>query len=167
MARESFDDGGYRSGQLAAAAGVSADTLRYYERRGLLEPPRRLGNNYRLYPREALDGVRRIQRGLAIGFTLDELGVFLRVRKSGRPPCRQVRSGAAQRLEDVEREIERLRRFRDELRRLLDDWDERLLATPEGQPARLLETATPRVERLGPGGPRTMPRAGKEKEDTR
>ena len=80
-----------RSGEVARRAGVSADTLRHYEQRGLLRKPRRLANGYRAYPPEALDRVLLIQRALAVGFTLDELAEILRDRDGGRPPCRKGR----------------------------------------------------------------------------
>lgn len=141
---------GYRSGELARAAGVSADTLRHYERRGLLARPDRLANGYRLYPHDSLGRVRVIQRGLSFGFTLDELARFLRAREAGHPPCRDVRALAAQRLEDLERQIAELVAFRDELAQVIRNWDRRLAKGRESQPARLLETLAPsRVGSMG------------------
>src|ERR1700724_2134697 len=61
---------GLRSGALAHRAGVSKDTLRFYERRGLLEPPRRASNNYRLFPIEVVERLRWIRQALAVGFTI-------------------------------------------------------------------------------------------------
>jgi DNA-binding transcriptional MerR regulator len=131
-----------RSGELAAATGVSQDTLRHYEKAGLLPPPKRLPNGYRTYPPEALGTVRLVQRGLAVGFTLSELGPFLKARCAGAPPCRKVHALAAERLADLERQIERLARFRDEFRQVLGEWEGRLAGTPEGSPAKLLESLT-------------------------
>ena len=131
-----------RSGQLAAAAGVSPDTLRYYEKAGLLPTPRRLPNGYRIYPAKALDLVVLVQRGLAIGFSLDELGVFLKARRAGAPPCRRVHALATRRLAELERQIERLSRFREHFRETLEEWERRLEGTPSGSPARLLESLT-------------------------
>ena len=68
LKRESF----IRAGELAKAAGVSTDTLRHYERKGLLQRPRQAANGYRQYPPEALDRVLVVWRALAVGFTLDE-----------------------------------------------------------------------------------------------
>jgi DNA-binding transcriptional MerR regulator len=133
---------GMRSGELAAAAGVSADTLRHYEKAGLLPAPRRLANGYRVYPAEALDLVLLVQRGLAIGFGLDEIGVFLRARRAGSPPCRKVHALATKRLAELEQQIESLIQFREYFRQVLEEWDERLAGTPDGSPARLLETLT-------------------------
>jgi DNA-binding transcriptional MerR regulator len=61
-----------RSGELAQLAGVSPDTLRHYERKGLLAAPHRSPNGYREYPASALDRVRLIRRALAVGFTLSD-----------------------------------------------------------------------------------------------
>jgi DNA-binding transcriptional MerR regulator len=62
-----------RAGALARAAGVSTDTLRHYERKGVLGAPRRSANGYREYPPESLERVRLIRRALCFGLTLDEL----------------------------------------------------------------------------------------------
>jgi DNA-binding transcriptional MerR regulator len=129
-----------RSGELAKAAGVSADSLSHYEKLGLLPEPARRENGYRIYPPDALARVRLIQGGLAIGFTLAELATFLGLRDSGRAPCRRVRATAVQRLAEVESRIDELCRFRDDLRRTLGEWDRRLGASTEGRPARLLES---------------------------
>ena len=129
-----------RSGELAKAAGISADTLRHYEKLGLLSEPARRENGYRAYPPEALARVRLIQGGLAIGFTLAELATFLGLRDSGRAPCRRVRAAAGERLAEVESRIGELCRFRDDLRRALAAWDRRLGRAGEGEPARLLES---------------------------
>nr|MDQ5839375.1 MerR family transcriptional regulator [Acidobacteriota bacterium] len=80
-----------RAGELARAAGVSTDTLRHYERKGVLACPRRSANGYREYPADALARVRLVRRALAVGFTLDELARILRARERGVAPCREVR----------------------------------------------------------------------------
>lgn len=123
---------------------MSTDTLRHYERRGLLRRPSRLANGYRVYGPEALERVRLIQQGLSLGFTLAELAGFLRERDAGRPPCGRVRTVAGERLAEVERRIEELTRFRDDLREVIRDWDRRLAAGSASRPMRLLETATSR-----------------------
>lgn len=137
---------GHRSGEIARRAGVSTDTLRHYERKGLLGKPRRLENGYRAYPPEALDRVLIIQRALAVGFTLDELATLLRARDRGQHPCRDVRALAERKLHDVERQLEDLARFRDGLEQLLRDWDGRLAKRTGDGPARLLESIASRLE---------------------
>ena len=131
--------GPLRSGQLAALAGVSTDTLRHYERKGLLAS-RRAANGYREYQPEALARVRLIQHSLSVGFALDELATFLKVRDEGGAPCKQVRALAAKKLEDLERRIRALRELRDDLRAMLKDWDARLAGARNGERAWLLET---------------------------
>jgi DNA-binding transcriptional MerR regulator len=133
-------DGGCRSGELARRAGVSADTLRHYERRGLLPAARRTPNGYRLYPAEALERVRLIQKALSLGFTLEELATFLRIRGGGRPPCRNVHRTAVERLSELDGRIEELTRLREGLRSIVESWEESLRQSGEGRPARLLES---------------------------
>ena len=139
-----------RSGELARAAGVSTDTLRHYERKGVLARPRRAPNGYRLYPPEALAGVRLVRRALAVGFTLDELASILRERRgSGRPPCRRVRELAAQKLAAVEERLSEMASLRDELREILRRWDERLARAGDGARAGLLEALSEDETRAG------------------
>ena len=131
--------GALRAGELAARAGVSTDTLRHYERKGILPAPRRLANGYRSYPAAALDRVRAIRAALAIGFTLDELAPLFRARERGRPPCRAVRELAAVKLLAAQAQLADLERLVATLHGLLAAWDGRLSTTPAGEPARLLE----------------------------
>ena len=159
---------GMRSGELAKAAGVSADTLRHYEKLGLLAEPARRANGYRAYPSGALARVRLIQGGLAIGFTLAELATFLGLRDSGTAPCRRVRAAAGERLAEVESRIDELCRFRDDLRRTLSDWDERLGSADDGRPVRLLESlevaGNRRARRAAVGSTRFTRAPGAKKE---
>jgi DNA-binding transcriptional MerR regulator len=128
-----------RSGELGKAAGVSVDTLRHYEKKGLLPAPQRGDNRYRLYPPAALQRVLVIQRALDMGFTLGDLARVLRRRDAGGAPCGEVRAIAATRLEELESRIVGLMALRDELRQLVQRWDERLSALPPGQRAGLLD----------------------------
>ena len=128
-----------RAGEMARACGISTDTLRHYERVGVLPKPQRTGAGYRLYPPEAEARVRTIRRALAIGFSLAELARILRVRERGGAPCREVRALAVAKLAALERQVEDLIVLRDQLRQLVMDWEQRLDATPEGTQARLLD----------------------------
>jgi DNA-binding transcriptional MerR regulator len=131
---------------LAEHAGVSTDTLRHYERKGLIPAPRRSPNGYREYPAHTLDRVRLVRRALTVGFTLDELIPILRERDKGGAPCRQVRALTAFKLEQLEARLKQMSALRDELRGLISEWDSVLESTAPGQPVRLLEslTASPR-----------------------
>jgi DNA-binding transcriptional MerR regulator len=139
-----------RSAELARECGVSTDTLRHYERVGVLPKPRRTQGGYRQYPPEALKRVRVIRRALEIGFTLDELARILRVRDSGGAPCREVRSLAETKLDQVTQKIEDLCDLRDHMRRVLADWDQRLAAVPVGARAGLLESLISRPSQKRP-----------------
>ena len=128
-----------RSGELARICGISTDTLRHYERVGVLPRPRRTPGGYRQYPPEAVKRVRLVRRALEIGFTLDELAQILRVRDSGGAPCREVRALADAKLHQVRVKIDDLCALRDHMARILTDWDQRLTRTPHGERAGLLE----------------------------
>lgn len=133
------EGGPLRSGELARISGVSADTLRHYERKGLLKP-RRAPNGYREYPRHAVERVRLIRNALAIGFKLDDLERVFRIRDAGGAPCHQVRELAAAKLDELETLVRDLTAMRDEMRKLIKDWDRRLNSVAADEPARLLET---------------------------
>lgn len=128
------------SGELARICGVSPDTIRHYERLGVLPTAVRRANGYRRFPRESVGRVRLIRRALAIGFSLAEVARILQQRDGGAPPCRSVRALAGEKLDELERRIAEMTAARDELARLLEEWDGRLAATPEGEEARLLDT---------------------------
>jgi DNA-binding transcriptional MerR regulator len=128
-----------RAGELARACGVSTDTLRHYERVGVLAKPLRTPAGYRQYPAEALVRVRLVRRALAIGFSLAELARILRTRERGGAPCREVRALAAGKLAELERQLTEMTALRDHLLRLVAEWDKRLDATPAGMRAGLLE----------------------------
>ena len=130
----------FSSGELASLAGVSSDTLRHYERKGVLTRPRRSSNGYRQYPAEALQRVQLVRRALSVGFTLDELSTILKIRDQGGAPCQEVRTLAAQKLSNIESQLRDLTRLRDELRTTLRDWDARLARRTEGERVGLLES---------------------------
>jgi len=143
-----------RSGQLARLAGVSRDTLRHYERKGLLQPAGRSANGYRRFHPEALGRVRMIRAALSIGFSIDELGRILRARDRGKPPCREVRELAGDKLHALDAQLRELQRWRDQLRRTLSLWDKALRKVQPGRRAGLLEafaaTNPESSERLSP-----------------
>ncbi|HYW42278.1 MAG TPA: heavy metal-responsive transcriptional regulator [Bryobacteraceae bacterium] len=129
-----------RSGELARVAGISTDTLRHYERMKVLPAPRRSAGNYRLYAPAAVDRVKLIRRALAVGFSLAELAKIFKVRDAGGAPCRHVKRLLEDKVIALDAQISDLVAMRDQLKTVLGDWEERLSRTPEGTPARLLET---------------------------
>ena len=129
-----------QSGELSRLAGISTDTLRHYERLGVLPKPPRTNGGYRDYPANSLERVRLIQSALKVGFSLPELVTILRMRDRGEVPCDKVRAIAGHKLQEVEQQINDLLGTRDQLKRILKDWDDRLARTGRGKPARLLES---------------------------
>jgi MerR family mercuric resistance operon transcriptional regulator len=126
-------------GELADLSEVSRDTLRHYERKGVLPLPVRSANGYRLYSAQSVERVRLIRRCLAVGFTLDELARIFAERKRGNVPCREVYSLVAGKLENVKRQIVEMEVLRDELENLVTEWDKKLEEVSENAPAHLLE----------------------------
>jgi DNA-binding transcriptional MerR regulator len=103
-----------RTGELAAAAGVNRETLRYYERRGLLSHPDRSPGGHRLYPPEAATRLRVVKAAQRLGFTLDEVADLLDAgRRRGRTDGLQAR--ARSKLAEVEQRIADLETIRENL----------------------------------------------------
>jgi DNA-binding transcriptional MerR regulator len=108
-----------RIGKLAEQAGVTADTIRYYERRGLLAPPRRSPSGYREYDREVLDDLRFIKKAQALGLRLSDVREVLEISAGGRPPCEHVRATVSGRLAEVEERLRELQALRCTLKETL------------------------------------------------
>lgn len=113
---------GLRSGELAVAAGVNLQTLRYYERRGLLAEPRRSPGGHRLYPHEALMTLRVIKTAQRLGFSLDEVAelIDLGTHRHGRRPDAGLQRRAAAKLTETECKIADLQVIAASLRAALD-----------------------------------------------
>jgi DNA-binding transcriptional MerR regulator len=111
-----------RSGELADAAGVNPQTLRYYERRGLLAEPRRSPGGHRLYPAEALTILKLIKTAQRLGFTLDEIAdlVDLGTHRHGRRTDTGLQRRAAAKLTEIEAKIVDLQVIAATLRSALD-----------------------------------------------
>jgi len=127
-------------GEAAARAGVSADTIRYYERIGVLPKPPRSDAGYRRYSDASVARIAFVRNAARFGFPLKELAGFLRAREKGQPPCRSVKAAADRLLLDMDRQIAELTAARAEMARTLADWEQRLAQTPDGAPAHLLES---------------------------
>jgi DNA-binding transcriptional MerR regulator len=145
-----------RSGQLAPQTGVSTDTLRHYERLGLLPLPQRTAGNYREYPPTSPQRVELIRRALTIGFSLPELKTILALRDKGGAPCRHVRDLLRSKIHNLDQQIRNLTSLRAEMNRLSGEWDKRLRRTKPGQVARLLENVPPRSNDSVVSGPRIL-----------
>lgn len=107
------------TGQVAARAGVNVETLRFYERRGLLKQPPRRPSGYRQYPPEVVRVVRFVKRAQALGFTLEEIAELLRLRDDRRSSCAEVRARAAAKIADVDGRLRSLRAMKRALEALV------------------------------------------------
>ena len=106
-------------GQVARRAGVSVHTVRYYEHLGLLPQVQRTTSGYRVYSPETFERLRFIRKAQALGFRLDEIKEILRLKYAAQSPCNCVRGLLRRKLEQVEREMAELVRFRRQLREIL------------------------------------------------
>lgn len=104
-------------GQLARHAGVGVDTVRYYERDGLLAPAGRLASGYRRYGELELRRLRFIRRAKGLGFSLDDIRALLAM--SDERSVAKVKRAAEAKLDDIDRRIDELKRVRAGLARLV------------------------------------------------
>jgi MerR family transcriptional regulator, mercuric resistance operon regulatory protein len=104
---------------VAARAAVNPQTLRYYERRGLLSRPARSAGGYRMYPAEAVQRVRFIRRAQQLGFTLAETEVLLHLAEGGPDSCATARALATEKIDDLRRRIADLQVLQNGLERLV------------------------------------------------
>jgi DNA-binding transcriptional MerR regulator len=128
-----------RSGELAALAGVSRDTLRHYERQGLLPPAPRSTNGYRHYAPQALARVRLVRAALGIGFTVEELREIFSARDRGLAPCHRVHALAVEKAMRLELQIAEMQSLHRSLQAAIRTWSRTLKSTAPGERAGLLE----------------------------
>lgn len=106
-------------GRLAEQTGVPIDTIRYYERSGLLPPPQRRASGYREYASADVERLRFIRRAKELGFSLEEIGELLTLTAQRSNDMRGVKRKAEQRLAEVEHRIRELQRVRRGLKALI------------------------------------------------
>ena len=110
-------------GQVSRRSEVGIETLRYYERLGLLGSPRRSQAGYRLYSAAIFARLDFIRKAQAMGFTLEEIARIIQESETGRSPCADVRRIARGKLDDLDRRLKQLRLYRNELARTITEWD--------------------------------------------
>jgi DNA-binding transcriptional MerR regulator len=128
------------TGQLGAATGVSADTIRHYEKLGLLKKAIRSDGGYRLYDPSTITRVRTIRSAVKAGFSLVELSGIFRERDAGGAPCQRVAALATKKVESLEGQIHELIELKDWLASTVKGWHKRLEHTPAGKRAGLLDS---------------------------
>ncbi len=104
--------------KLALAAEVGPDTIRFYEKEGLLPEPDRSLSGYRLYTEGVVDRVRFIKDGQSLGLKLGQIKELLEIRDQGRCPCGHTTTIIGERLVDIDAEIARLETMRAQLRKM-------------------------------------------------
>jgi DNA-binding transcriptional MerR regulator len=139
MVQEGGSPRSFRPGSLAKATGVSPDTIRHYERIGVLPKAARTQAGYRVFPESAVERVRVVQSALSLGFTLSELAEVLKARDAGGAPCRRVYEIAREKLKGIEADIRSLKRTEKYLKAILSDWEGRLLRA-DGKRSNLLHS---------------------------
>src|SRR6476661_10402608 len=108
-----------RVGEAAARAGVNIETLRYYERRGLLPEPHREPSGHRRYDEESVRFLRAIKEAQALGFTLSEIADVLKAMRRSGTPSEALRVRMAAKIDEIDGRIAGLRRMREELARVV------------------------------------------------
>ncbi len=108
-----------RTGELAQEAGVNVETLRFYERKGLLPDPPRRASGYREYPPEAVGRIRFIKRAQELGFSLREIQELLALRVRPDTTCTQVRKRAKEKVVNVQQKIADLQAIERALKKLV------------------------------------------------
>lgn len=108
-----------RIGEVAALARVNVQTIRFYERRGLLRKPHRLPSGYRDYSPDAVRLIRFIKQAQGMGFTLNEIEPIVSLRETHTGSTKQIRAIAEAKIQSIDNRISRLQKMRDELSNLL------------------------------------------------
>ena len=112
-----------RIGEIAKSAGVTPDTIRYYEREELLPLADRTPSGYRDYGPEVVADLRFIKKAQALGLRLSDVREVLEISSGGKPPCEHVRATVSARLTEVEQRLKELRALRSTLRETLERLD--------------------------------------------
>ncbi|MEX0769905.1 MAG: MerR family transcriptional regulator [Balneolaceae bacterium] len=113
-------DAQYKIGKTARLAGVNKETIRYYERRNLIQEPDRMDSGYRLFSQRHVDQIRFIKRAQELGFTLSEIEDLLNLKMDEGTTCSEIKREAEQKYQDVMSKIEDLQRIKATLTGLID-----------------------------------------------
>jgi MerR family mercuric resistance operon transcriptional regulator len=105
-------------GQVARQAGVGVETVRFYERQGLLEEPSRRASGYRQYPTDVVARLRFIKRAKEVGFSLKEIKELLALRVDPATTCAEIKRQAEAKIADIEKRIASLTRMKKALGKL-------------------------------------------------
>lgn len=118
-------DARLKIGELARRSDVSAKAIRFYEAAGVLPPPARGANGYRLYSGDAVDLLRFVKQAQGLGLTLAEVKEIVAIRQGGRPPCGHVYQLLREKARELDRKFHDLLALRRRIRRSLAVWGRR------------------------------------------
>lgn len=110
-------------GELSKLSGVGIETLRFYEKSGLLDKPKRTDSGYRMYDAKVLERLTFIKQAQVLGFSLDEIKRIIDERLAGQSPCADVRELVRLRLHELDQRMQEMQRYRQELATILAEWD--------------------------------------------
>ena len=110
-------------GKLAKQADIGIDTVRFYERQGLIDPPLRTDSNYRIYPQEEVTRLKFIKRAKVLGFTLKEIKELLRLRNDPHATKADIKKRTLEKIQDVKQKISDLTKIKEALELLSDSCD--------------------------------------------
>jgi len=108
-------------GKVADAAGVGVETVRFYERKGLVKPVLRMESGYRQYTMASVERLQFIRRAKALGFTLSEIGSLLDLHADANASCATVKARAQAKLDELDQKIQALMRIRSALEEISQD----------------------------------------------
>ncbi len=114
--------GSLKIGEVARRADVTAKAIRFYERVGVLPPPARGENGYRLYGKGAVEMLAFVKRATGLGLTLAEIKDIITIRQGGRPPCRHVHRLLTEKAVELDRKLRDLLEVRRRVRQSLAAW---------------------------------------------
>lgn len=115
--------GTLKIGEVSRLSGIGIEALRFYERNGLLDRPKRTYSGYRMYEESVLERLSFIKKAQVLGFTLDEIRELIDHKRAGENPCEHVRAKVKGRLADLNDRIEKMIQYRDELVGALGEWE--------------------------------------------
>ncbi|PWI34437.1 MerR family transcriptional regulator [Vibrio albus] len=122
-----------KTSELAKQVGVTAETVRFYTRKGLLTATRDPENDYKLYDKAALERLKFITQARAIGFSLKDIEDIIQFSEQGTSPCPKVRQMLGQKIQETEKKIEELQQHLIMMQETLSDWATEPDMVPDGK----------------------------------
>ena len=111
---------GITIGKLAKQAGLGIETVRFYERQGLIEPPPRTDSNYRIYPEEEVNRLRFIKRAKDLGFTLKEIKELFELQNDPETTVADIKKRTEEKVKDIRKKVRDLIRIQEALEHLAE-----------------------------------------------